>query len=225
MFESAKDFLEDIVEDVAEEFDELKDKLEEIFTEKLPELIDKWDFDSRPMEAHEINEAKKVFGDQLDYDELRIFEGAELPNFIDDIGRLLKGMDKRAQNMKNAITLGNWCIFGRELETEHPNDMAWMIHELTHAWQYQTLGWDYLSKALSAQKNLGAKAYDFGGEDGLKSSRKNGKLFKEFNMEQQGDITREYYQLSVKGHDTSAWDGYIDEIRKGAKKSAKQGKG
>ena len=224
MLDSAKDFLEDIVEDVTEEIDEWKDKLEEIFTEKLPELIDKWNFNSRDMKPHEISEAQKVFGDQLDYDEIRIFEGTELPNFIDDIGNTIKKMPKRDERIKNAITLGNLCFFGRDLKTEHPDDMAWMIHELTHAWQYQTLGWDYLFQALSAQKKLGAKAYAFGGEDGLKASKKKGTRLKEFNMEQQGDITKSYYQRLIKGDDTSAWEEYIREIRKGAPKSDKQGK-
>ena len=225
MFESAKDFFEDLAEDIAEEFDEFKDKVDEIFTETLPELIDKWDFDSRSLEPHEILEAQKVFGDQLDYDEIRIFEETELPNFVDDIGRLLKGMDKRAQNMKNAITLGNWCFFGRDIETTNPQDMAWMIHELTHAWQYQTIRWDYLFKALDAQKKLGVKAYDYGGEKGLIEHRAKGGTIKEFNMEQQGDITKHYYLRTVTNRKINVWEDYIQDIKKGAPKSPKQGKG
>lgn len=209
MLEDAKDFFEDI----AEEFEELKDKVVEILFEKLPNLIDKWDFDSRHLEPHEIIEAKKVFGDKLDYEDIRIFEGTELPNFLDDIGNIIKKMPKREERIKNAITLGNWCLFGRTLETEIPHDMGWMIHELTHVWQYQTLGWDYLFQALDAQKKLGASAYDFGGEAGLKSRKKDGSGLKEFNMEQQGDITKKYYLRLVEGGDTSAWDQYIQEIQ------------
>jgi hypothetical protein len=209
MLEDAKEFFEDI----AEEIEEFKDKIVELLFEKLPDLIEKWDFDSRRLAQHEITEAKKVFGDKFNYADIRIFEGNELPNFLDDIGNIIKKMPKRDERIKNAITLGNWILFGRELHTDRAHDMSWLIHELTHAWQYQTMGWDYLFKALDAQKKLGAKAYDFGGEKGLKSRRKKGGSIKEFNMEQQGDITKKYYQRLVEGGDTSAWDDYIREIQ------------
>ena len=209
MFDSAKDFFEDI----AEELDEFKEKIEKTLFEKLPGLIDKWNFDSRSMTAYEITEAKKVFGDKLNYAEIRVFSGTELPNFIDDIGNIIKKMPKREERIKNAITLGNRMLFGRELDTKTSNDMGWMIHELTHVWQYQSMGWDYLFQALDVQKKLGAKAYDFGGEEGLKSRKKTGGNVKELNMEQQGDLTKKYYQKLVAGEDTSAWHEYIREIR------------
>ncbi len=209
MLDDAKDFFDDVLD----ELDEFKDKVIETLFEKLPALIEKWDFDSRKLAPHEIREAKRVFGENFDYASIRIFEGNELPNFLDDIGNIIKKMPKRDERVKNAITIGNWCLFGRELATERPHDMSWMIHELTHAWQYQTMGWDYLFQALDAQKKLGAKAYDFGGESGLKSRRKNGVALKDFNMEQQGDIAKNYYQRLVEGDDTSAWDQYIREMQ------------
>ncbi len=209
MFENAKDFFED----AAEEIEEFKEKVVDVLFENLPDLIERWDFDSRHLEAHEIREAQKVFGDKFNYEDIRIFEGHELPNFLDDIGNIIKKMPKRDERTKNAITLGNWILFGRTLETERSHDMGWMIHELTHAWQFQTMGWDYLFQALHAQKKLGAKAYDFGGEKGLKSRRKRGASFKDFNMEQQGDIAKKYYQRLVEGGDTSAWDQYIQEMQ------------
>jgi type VI secretion system secreted protein VgrG len=187
--------------------------IDEIDFDELIALIDKWDFDSRPLNAHEISEAKKVFGDNLDYDDIMIIEEHALPNFIDDIGRVIKKMPKRKEYIKNAITLGNRCIFGRDLETEKTSDMSWMIHELTHAWQYQTLNWLYLVRALDAQLELKDKVYDFGGEDGLKSRRKDGASLNEFNMEQQGDIAKKYYLRLVEGRDTSAFDPYIQEIQ------------
>jgi len=208
--EEAKEF----IEDVKEEFDELRENVIEFLTQKLPALVDQWDFEARPLAPHEVAEARKVFGDQFDYESVRIFEGHELPNFLDDIGNIIKKMPKRDERTKNAITLGNWCLFGRNLETERPHDMSWMIHELTHVWQYQTLGWDYLFEALDAQKKLGAKAYDFGGEEGLKKQRKKGVSLKAFNLEQQGDIAKGYYQRLVRGEDTREWEDFIEQFRK-----------
>ncbi len=187
-------------------------------------LKEKFNFGARRLTAYEIGEARKVFGDRLDYDEVKIFEGAGLPNFIDDIGRFLKKMPKRAIEVKNAITLGNNCFFGRELKTDliiNPEtqldggqmiEMSWLIHELTHAWQYQTLGWDYLFAALDAQRKLGEKVYEFGGADGLKKRRKENAALKDFNMEQQGHIVQKYYEALKNGADGSAYEPFVREI-------------
>ena len=209
MFDDAKDFFKNVSEDI----DDLGDKVMDSLFKDLPTLIKKWNFKSRELTPHEINEARRVFGSRYEYDEVRVFEGNELPNFLDDIGNVIKKMPKRADRVKNAITLGNWVMFGRDIDTTRANDMTWMIHELTHAWQYQTMGWDYLFQALDAQKNLGAAAYDFGGEEGLKTRAKKGAKFTDFNMEQQGDITKDYYRRLIKGEDTSTWDPFIQEVR------------
>lgn len=211
MFEKFLNFVKDLINKVWG----MRESIDDIQLDELTALIEKWDFDSRPLNDHEITEAKKVFGENLNYAEILIFEGHELPNFIDDIGNVIKKMPKRNEYIKNAITLGNWCIFGRDLDTEKTTDMSWMIHELTHAWQYQTLSWFYLFLALDAQIKLKEKAYEFGGEDGLKSRRKDGASIKNFNMEQQGDIAKKYYSRLVEGRDTSAFDPYIQEIQTG----------
>jgi hypothetical protein len=213
MLNSAKDFFDNLSDDIAEEFDEAKEKIVEILFEKLPALIDKWDFNSRGLAPHEISAAQPIFGENFDYESIRIFEGTDLPNFLDDIGNIIKGMPKRDERIKNAITLGNWCLFGRNLDTEHPHDMSWMVHELTHVWQYQTMGWDYLFQAFSAQKKMGANAYDFGGENGLKEHKKKGGGLKDLNLEQQGDIAKNYYLRLMRKEDTGAWDDYIREIK------------
>jgi len=209
MFDTVKSFFKGLVEKIIG----VVNNLDELQLEDLSNLIEKWDFDSRPLQDHEITEARKVFGESLKYKDILIFEGNELPNLIDDLGNIVKKMPKRKDYIKNAITLGNYCVFGRNLDSSTTNDMSWMIHELTHAWQYQSLSWAYLLLALDAQIKLKEKAYEFGGEDGLKSRRKDGAMLKDFNMEQQGDIAKKYYLRLVQERDTSAYDPFIREIR------------
>jgi hypothetical protein len=202
-----------------------------IFERIVEELIEsesllktRFGFEARSLTPFEHQEAKKIFGNWLDYKAIRIFEGAKLPNFLDDIGRLLKQMPKREINVKNAITLGNNCFFGRKLNTDDIKDldqklnrpqiaeMSWLIHELTHAWQYQTLGWKYLWEAWDAQTKLGAKVYDYGGEKNLIKRQKRGGKIKDFNLEQQGMIIQQYWERLAKGEDTSAYEAYIRQI-------------
>jgi len=166
----------------------------------------------------EIDEARKVFGDGLDYQRVRIHECNPWPNRIDRIGRRLKGMP--ASTLPNAITLGNHCIFPVRLPEElppfdHPQHykIGWLVHELTHAWQFQQMGWWYVVDALTAQMRGKAAAYDYGEEEGLKMRRREGWTLHKFNLEQQGDIARVYYDRLCKGLDVDSWLPFIDDLR------------
>jgi hypothetical protein len=174
---------------------------------------------TRSLFAWEIQEARRVFGDQLRYEKIRIHECARWTNAINLLGQRLKHMP--VVDVDNAITLGRHCFFPvRMLEMPVPADdpeyfkLPWLIHELTHTWQYQRMGWIYLAKALRAQTSLGAQAYIYGGEQGLVEGQQSGRKLADFNLEQQGDIARDYYWRMSKGLDTSAWTPYIAELQK-----------
>ena len=154
----------------------------------------------RPLYAWEITEARQVFGDSLRYDRIRIHECATWADAIDRLGRRLKKQAPPGPEEHNSVTLGYHCYFPVSLPDRlvPPGDpldyyMPWLIHELTHAWQYQHTGWTYLVRALAAQFRYGPAAYDFGGEAKLIKCRQNHWTITNFNPEQQGDIARYYY--------------------------------
>jgi hypothetical protein len=91
--------------------------------------------------------------------------------------------------------------------------MAWLIHELTHAWQHQHGGWRSVIAALKIHLTIGLQGYDYGGPGGLRKARGGGKALKDFNPEQQGDIARHFYVELKRGRDTSAWMPYVEELR------------
>jgi hypothetical protein len=105
-------------------------------------------------------------------------------------------------------------------EQQRIEDMAWLIHELTHVWQYQHVGWKYLAQALGAQVTEGAEAYRYSkrtsvsgrGED-LQQMWQDGRRFADFNREQQGDIARDYYIALKKELDPNGWLHFIQELR------------
>lgn len=171
----------------------------------------------RELYAWEIREARRVFGSRLDYDVVRIHECAAFPDRINRIGAFLKRLPP--PDMHNAVTIGNHCYFPVRLlqapvDHLHPEHykLTWLMHELTHAWQFQHMGWSYLIKALKAQFNAGIEAYNFGGENGLLERLEKGAKFLDFNLEQQGDIVKTYYERIVRGQDTRAWNRYIAEV-------------
>jgi hypothetical protein len=172
----------------------------------------------RRLYSWEIQEARRVFANALAYSPVRICECASWPDTIKRLGSWVKRVPYNG--MPNAVTLGNTCYFPiRMLETPvQPGNadhykIGWLIHELTHAWQFQRMGWGYLIQALQAQLGQGAQAYDFGGEAGLLDAFQQGKTLAGFNLEQQGDICRSYYERLCNGADVSAWQPYIAEIQ------------
>lgn len=102
----------------------------------------------RTLRAHERDIAACVFGAALDLDAVRIKEGPAG----------LLGVSRRA------FTLGNTVYVPPDCEPLAP---GLLVHELTHVWQYQHGGSDYLSEALWAQ--LFGQGYDW--ERGLASGR------------------------------------------------------
>ena len=172
----------------------------------------------RRLFAWEIQEARRVFLDQLDYDAIRVHECTAWPDQINRLGTWIKRMPPPTQH--NAITLGNHCYFPVPLLKEpvpaHDSQLevfSWLIHELTHAWQYQKMGWRYLGLALQAQLQEGAEAYKFGNENGLIEAFNKGRKFSDFNLEQQGDIVRYYYERIARGQNIQAWRPFIAQLQ------------
>ena len=76
----------------------------------------------------------------------------------------------RHKDEHNAVTLGSTSYFPVTLNTApdavaggNLRDMGWLVHELTHQWQYQRMGLRYLTAALGVQIRLGRRAYEMGG--------------------------------------------------------------
>ncbi len=94
-------------------------------------------------------------------------------------------------------------------------DIAWLIHELTHQWQYQHDGIRYLFEALRAT----TYTYTAPGETpsvALKRLWNENKKFRDFNREQQADIIRDYYfamKEPLASQDLTAWEPYLQEVR------------
>ena len=172
----------------------------------------------RALRPEEIAEARLVFGDGLDYTRCRVFERSEFPNFIGRVGSFFRGTPPPEAN---AITVRNTTYFPRVLTTNNVTDrlwltdIGWLMHELTHQWQFQHDGLRYLFEAIVAPTYV----YTNPGErpnDALKRAGQAGKKFRDFNREQQGDVVRDYYwslRLEPADADRSGWDPYLAEIR------------
>ncbi len=170
---------------------------------------------TRTLSQEEYAAAQPIFENGLDFTRVRVSEGSQLPNTVGRIGAALRG---RPAPPANAITVGNTSYFPREL-TDGLIDVAWLMHELTHQWQYQHFGMIYLAQAIAAPTYV----YTNPGETpaaALVRLYDEGKTFASFNREQQGDIVRDYYFALNQNQDSvnaqqvlAAWNPYLQEIR------------
>jgi hypothetical protein len=93
-----------------------------------------------------------------------------------------------------------------------------IVHELTHVYQYETVGSLYLGQAIHAQMTEG---YNYGGVAGLQAAQASGRGFDSFNREQQGQIAQDYYQQVLQAglppSDPTAlvYQPFIDDLRAG----------
>lgn len=144
----------------------------------------------RGLTPEEAAIARSVFGNSLDTSKIRITDDSPAP--------------------PNAVAFPDNIKFPKG-ELDGPADLryrAWLVHELTHIWQYQR-GRTVPQLALDA---LGGD-YDYGGEQGLRDATAQGKRFGDFNHEEQGDILRDYYRKRELREDISAYQPFVDQVR------------
>ncbi len=163
--------------------------------------------------------SQAIFGNQIDYARVWIHEDVWLPNGVDNVGRTLRRMPRRPAEKGNAIAIGNRCIFPNKLPTKplssnHPDAFmhGWLVHELTHVWQFQQIGWRYIRLALNVQFEDGIKTYHYGGPYGLNRARQLGWRLQDYDLEKQATIVQHYYDLYNQNRDTSVYQPFIDDI-------------
>jgi len=150
----------------------------------LPGCVTSGGLQSRPLTPRERDMAREVFGDQIEYDKVKVYNGA--PKVAGVIP--LDGMDAIAPS-------GN--IFLVDKDSQHPDmsqagaaNRKLLIHEMTHVWQYQQGRNVNLEAAGLFVRNgfsygKGIYAYD------LYKTKK----FNDLNIEQQAEMVADYFEL------------------------------
>ena len=179
----------------------------------------------RPLSQYEIEQAKLVFREGLDYKPVKIRERYK---FALTIAKAWSKIMGRPDPETNAMTIGNTIMTSRRLRTHDVDpengrliDMAWLIHELTHVWQFQRYQWKYLIQAVRAQAKRGENPYIYStaatlqrkGEELSRMWEIEGKRLGSFNSEQQGDIARDFYRALKADLDTRGWELFLREMR------------
>ena len=169
----------------------------------------------RALRQNELTIVQGIFQAGLVTSVVRIEEGSQVSETVGRIGAFIRG---RPSPKVNAITVRNTSYFPRALSTSDV-DLGWLMHELTHQWQYQHFGMVYLLQAVLAPTYV----YCRPGETptaALARCTARGWTFANFNREQQGDIVRDYYfalraaqQPGGDAQSLAAWAPYLAVLR------------
>ena len=153
----------------------------------------------------EIQVASLVLGEgSIRYHSVRVAEGRLL-------GLIFRFNEGRAFTTFHTINLPRTGGHSRE-------HIELLIHELVHVYQFETVGSIYIYQALRAQQTEG---YFYGRWPQLAIDREDGKHFKDYNREQQGQVAQDY-QTQVIGERLSgdeparmAFESFIAELKDG----------
>lgn len=96
------------------------------------------------------------------------------------------------------------------------DNVALLVHELTHVYQYEVVGTRYMSEAIAVLVRSQRDCYNYDGDSGLASAQGEGKQLHHFNREQQAQIAQDYFVLQQAGKDTSSYHFYIEQLRRRA---------
>ncbi len=153
-------------------------------------------FNTRPLSSKEIEVAKTVFGDGLNYELIRWDKKAYF------------GAKKRKIVYVSFHTINSWGDLQADI----------FIHELVHIWQYEKMGAVYMPRALAAQRTK--EGYNYGGIPQLEKYAYKG--LSAFNLEQQADIIADYFRLkndmkpewgNGTKEDLPLYETYVNELR------------
>lgn len=148
--------------------------------------------DARLLTAGEIELAKKIFGDSVDYTKVKIHNGAYM------IGA---GNNAMTPNGEMYFPTRNYF---HDFSIVNDYLKIWFIHEMTHVWQYQ-LGYN-MKWAGILIKFKGGYSYNPGQEMPrayiYNPTTDINKSMADFNMEQQGDLVSHYFAATFLAEDT-----------------------
>ncbi len=132
---------------------------------------------TRQLTPYEVQELKSVFKDSITYSEIHINESS----------RWARLGSKTTKTNHLGFVWMHTVNFTKCINCQNKTtDMAWLIHEIVHISQFNTLGFQYIFEALIAQ-HIGG--YSYGGVEELKKK----KPLNHYNLEQQAELIKHYY--------------------------------
>lgn len=150
---------------------------------------------ARYLNQIEIGEAKKIFGNGLDYNKVRVTDSVPFMS----AGGYARTPYNTVYFPSGTLNKNNSIYF------------AFLIHELTHTWQTQ----HGISVFTKIRYSLSSSNYDFGGDAGLQKAISQNRCFNDFNTEAQASILESYYEIlqGLKPGEISLYQYFLFQVQ------------
>jgi hypothetical protein len=165
---------------------------------------------SRLLKQSEIDLAREVFQDQLPYNKVHIASyflpgNQNTPVTLASVSSIIP-----VRSLRNYTIYFGPKAFNEGADLPEFDDT--LIHELTHVWQgyHSGLGWEYMVESMIAQGH----AILTKGNRGAAYLYELGKLWDDYNVEQQALIVQHWYKLGM-STDDARYTYIVENIRAG----------
>lgn len=154
-----------------------------------------------PLTAAETAVITDIVGIHLRFTDVRLAEG---------------GLARLIFRFNGNLAFTAWhTIFLPQTPSRSRQNLALLVHELTHVYQYEQAGTRYMTEAIYMLVTTHRDCYTYGGAAGLAQAHENQKPLSSFNREQQAQIVQDYFSLQAAGEEVAAYLPYVDELRHG----------
>lgn len=133
----------------------------------------------RSLTEGEIDMARAVFGEAIDYRKVKLFHRNYMV-FLDQ--------SDNAMTPNGNMYFSKASVWSKDFSLEDSGTRKFLMHELTHAWQYQT------GKTIPTEALDNYVSYDFDYWSSYKYALNDHKLFSDFNIEQQASMIENYVE-------------------------------
>lgn len=160
---------------------------------------------TRSMNNAEIAAARTVFGNTINYSQVRVDEFSFLNTWL----------------FRFWVAFTTWHTVNWPRGSSFQTDPGTFIHELVHVWQMERRGTQYIAEA-PYQGGLSGGGYVYGNSrqsgdqangTALTNARAQGKTIWDYNLEQQAEICRHFFERSQANQGVGPWQPFINDIQ------------
>ncbi len=154
-----------------------------------------------PLTAMETAVITDIIGISLRLQDVRLAEG---------------GLSRWIFRYNGNLAFTAWhTIFLPQTQARSRPNVALLVHELSHVYQYEQVGTRYMTEAIYMLLTTRRDCYAYGGPDGLGQAYERQTPLAAFNREQQAQIVQDYFSRQQAGEDAGAYLPYMEEWRGG----------
>jgi hypothetical protein len=114
-----------------------------------------------------------------------------------------------------AFTAWHTIFLPRAPVSHARQNLALLVHELTHVYQYEQVGTRYMTEAVYMLITTRRDCYQYGGAAGLQQAHQQQVPLSAFNREQQAQIIQDFFSNCQTGSEITPFLPYIEDLRHG----------